>query len=94
MESHFLDVVGDILKALHLGLLVRVHHSGDCVDGGGECVELLLEPCDQQNWKINKRVDHLRKVQESVLTDNWRVKLYQLILGSGQGSLGVLQHHL
>jgi len=77
-------------EGAHLGLPARVHHFGNCVDGRGECVELLLEPCDRQNGKISKRVDHLRKVQENILTDNYRVRLYQLILGSGQRSLGVL----
>jgi hypothetical protein len=55
MENDFLDAVGDILKPLCLGLLARVHHSGDCIDGGGERVELLLESYDRQSNRIRKK---------------------------------------
>jgi len=46
MKSDLLDVVGDILEILHLGLPTCIHHPDDCVEGGGERVELLLESYD------------------------------------------------
>jgi len=55
MESHLPDMVGDILELLHLSLLARVHHPDDCVDGRGECVELLLKPCNQQNKRHDQQ---------------------------------------
>ena len=94
MESDFLDATGDILETLHLGLPTRAHHSSDCIDGEGECVELLLEPYDQQNRHISKRFDRLKRMQRNVLTYDCSIGLCQLFLGSGQGSLSVLQHRL
>jgi hypothetical protein len=48
VECNILDTVRHVLKALCLGLPAHVHHPVDCVDGGGEGVELLREPCDRQ----------------------------------------------
>jgi hypothetical protein len=48
MGDSLLDQVGHVLETFRLGLPVCVHHLSDRVDGGGEGVELLLEPCDRQ----------------------------------------------
>jgi len=49
MGDGLLDAVGDVLKPHYLGLPTHVHHPGDCIDGGGERVELLVESYDRQN---------------------------------------------
>ena len=48
MERDLPDAIRHVLEALHQGLPAHVHHPGDHRDGGGEGVELLLQPCDRQ----------------------------------------------
>ena len=85
MENGLLDAVGDILKPLCMVLPAYIHHSGDCVDGGLECVKLLLESYNRQNERMSKRVDRLKEMQRDALIDDYSVRLHQLFLGSGQG---------
>jgi hypothetical protein len=60
VEDGLPDVVDHVLETLRLGLPTRVHHPSDCVDGGGEGVELLLEPYDPEVDVSTKLVDQLK----------------------------------
>jgi len=48
MEHNLPDTIRHVLEVLHLGLPACVHHPDDHKDGGGESVELLLQPYDRQ----------------------------------------------
>ena len=60
MEDGLPDMVEHVMETLRLGLPTCVHHPSDCVDGGGEGVELLLEPCNPQVDVSTKLVDQLK----------------------------------
>ena len=63
MERDLSDAVRHVLEALCLGLPTRVHHHGDCRDGKGEGVELLLQSYDSQNRYISTLVYQLKNVE-------------------------------